>query len=420
MNKISCVVSCPCDTYSGYGRRALDFVKMLIEARPHWDIKILSQRWGDTRMGYLEDHEEWEVISRIVPAITMKPQVWIQITVPNEFQPVGVFNIGVTAGIETNLCDSSWIEGCNRMDLVLVSSEHGKVSLVGPRYTNNETGQELKVEKPVEVLLEGIDTKTFFKKNSPEKSKVFANLKNSWNFLLVGHWLQGDFGEDRKNIGYTIRMFLETFKDQEAVPGLIVKTSHATTSWMDQESILNRIYEIIGSVQYKKSLPNIYLLHGDLSEQEMNDIYNDPRVKAMVLFTKGEGYGRPLAEFSVTGKPTLVSGWSGHRDFLDEKLTPMVGGTLQKVHPSAVQPRMILAEASWFRPDDNQVVAGFNEVFRNYDVWLKKAEKQGKKNSVTKDLETMKDDLDALLEQYLPQFPIEVELNLPKELIAHE
>jgi len=43
MNKLNCVVSCPADTYSGYGARSRDFLKALIEAKPEWDVKILSQ-----------------------------------------------------------------------------------------------------------------------------------------------------------------------------------------------------------------------------------------------------------------------------------------------------------------------------------------------------------------------------------------
>lgn len=416
-NKITCVVSCPCDTYSGYGRRALDFVKQLIKVKPDWDIKILSQRWGDTRMGYLQDNEEWEIISRVVPGVQNKPDVWIQITVPNEFQAIGRFNIGMTAAIETNLCDVSWIQGCNRMDLVLASSEHGKSTLVGTKYTNNQTGEELTTTKPVEVLFEGIDTNIYYKEANPKKSPVLKDLKNAWNYLLVGHWLQGDYGEDRKNISYTIRMFLEAFKDMKQAPGLIVKTSHATTSFMDQEDIINRIADIRNMVAHKESLPNIYLLHGDLTDEELNGVYNDPRVKAMVSFTRGEGYGRPLAEFATIGKPILVSGWSGHRDFLDEKHTAMVGGTLEKVHPSAVQPHMILAEASWFKPNDNQVLAGYREVYTNYDAWLKKAEKQAKNLRILKSIDAMGEEIEDILDNNLPDFPTEVELNLPKELL---
>lgn len=414
MKKIFCAISACPDTYSGYGRRSLDLIKEILRKRPDWNVEILSQRWGDTRRGYLEDHEEWEVMSHIVPSLTQQPDVWIQITVPNEFQPVGKYNIGVTAAMETNLVDPSWIEGCNRMNLVLVSSEHGKHSLVDSVYTNQQTGQQLKVTTPVQVLFEGIDNSIYFKKDNPEKTPILADLKNSWNFLCVGHWMQGIFGEDRKNIGYTIKAFLETFKDQDKAPGLVLKTSQAVASIMDKEIIKNKIYEILSTVNYTKKLPSIYLLHGDLTDAEMNDVYNDPRIKAMVSFTKGEGYGRPLAEFASIGKPVLVSGWSGHRDFLDEKYTAFVGGKLDKVHPSAVQPHMILAEASWFRPDDNQAVAGFREVYNNYAIWSKKAAIQGKNLTFTKNLGAMGELLDSILEENLPEFPEQVNLVIPE------
>ena len=127
MSKASCVISCPIDTYSGYGARSRDFVKAVIEAKPDWDVQIMSQRWGNTRFGYLDDHKEYDLKSRIIPAkLTKQPDVWMQISVPNEFQKVGKYNIGVTAGIETTVCDAKWIDGCNRMDMILTSSNHSK------------------------------------------------------------------------------------------------------------------------------------------------------------------------------------------------------------------------------------------------------------------------------------------------------
>ena len=69
-----------------------------------------------------------------------------------------------------------------------------------------------------------------------------------------------------------------------------------------------------------------FLLHGDFTNEEMNSIYNHPKVKAMISLTKGEGFGRPLLEFSLTNKPIMVSGWSGHVEFyrtLNSKKVPM-------------------------------------------------------------------------------------------------
>ena len=159
--KPTIVVSCPIDTYSGYGARSRDFVKAVIET-DKYDVKILAQRWGNTRFGYLEDHNENYLEALIVPKLMSKPDIWVQITVPNEFQNVGTYNIGVTAGIETTICDQSWIQGCNRMDLVLTSSEHSKNVFENTNWEvkDNRTGQitsKVSLQKPVKVLFEGVD-----------------------------------------------------------------------------------------------------------------------------------------------------------------------------------------------------------------------------------------------------------------------
>ena len=70
-----------------------------------------------------------DIIQRIVVGVDRKPDVYIQVTVPNEFQPMGNYNIGITAGIETTACSVDFIQGCNRMDLNLVSSKHSATTL---------------------------------------------------------------------------------------------------------------------------------------------------------------------------------------------------------------------------------------------------------------------------------------------------
>lgn len=412
-NKVTCVVSCPLDTYSGYGKRSFDFVKELIKVKPGWEISILSQRWGNCRFGYLEDHGEYELMSHIVERLTFKPDIWIQITVPNEFQPIGQYNIGITAAMETTVCDSSWVLGCNRMDLVLTSSKHGKFSLENSKYVNDKTQESLEITTPIEVLFEGVDPK-YHRISSSFKSKILDGVTNSWNYLVVGHWMQGDFGQDRKNIGYTIKMFLETFKDTEKAPGLVLKVMRATTSVTDRDEILNRIYSIRESVTYAKSLPDIYLLHGDLTDEEMNELYNDYRIKAMVSFTKGEGYGRPLIEFAAVGKPILCSGWSGQLDFLSKEFTAFVGGTVERVHPSAVVPNMILPEASWFKPDDNIASLGYQEIFRKYSDWKAKAREQEKRVCKEFSVEAMGKRILEILNKHMPNIPQEVALVLPE------
>ena len=235
-----CVISAPPDTYSGYGARARDFIKAIYELKKdEWDIQIIPQRWGNTSWGFLEDNKEewgWMIPLLLKTQMTKQPDVWFQITVPNEFQPVGKYNIGVTAGIETTMCDSPWIDGCNRMDLTLTSSNHAKQVLLHTSYADktNPTKQ-VSVQKPVEVLFEGVDLNKYFFIKDEELLETdlvldLDEIEEDFCFLYVGHWLQGELGEDRKNTGKMLQIFLDTFKNRKRKPALDRKSTRLNSS----------------------------------------------------------------------------------------------------------------------------------------------------------------------------------------------
>jgi hypothetical protein len=414
-----CVISAPPDTYSGYGARARDFIKALYELKKdEWSFNILSQRWGNTSWGFLEDNKEewgWMIPLILKGPMTKQPDVWIQITVPNEFQTVGKYNIGVTAGIETTMCDGSWIDGCNRMDLTLTSSNHAKQVLLQTSYAKQDNPNvHVKIEKPVEVLFEGVDlNKYFFIKDEelPESELVLDldDIKEDFCFLFVGHWLQGELGEDRKNVGKMLQIFLDTFKNKKTKPALVIKTSSATNCIMDRDEILRKIDIIRNTVT--GDLPNIYLLHGDLEDTDMNCLYNHPKVKAMVSLTKGEGYGRPLAEFCISKKPLIASGWSGHMDFLDPEFTYMISGTLTPTHPSAQSQGLILPNALWFTADAGISSKAFEDVYQNYKKYEEKGRRQGHKIKTEFSYDNMVLFLQSYLEKYVPK---QVQLKLPQ------
>jgi glycosyltransferase involved in cell wall biosynthesis len=418
--KKTCIISSPVDTYSGYGARSRDLAKALINLYPEWDIRLLSQRWGNTRFGYLKDHEETDLGSKLISSFEGKPDVWIQITIPNEFQPVGQYNIGITAGIETTVADYSWIEGCNRMNLVLVSSKHSKDVLTQYTYElkDNKTGHVniLKCNTTVEVLFEGVDTTKYFPTTDKLNSDVLQALDNmpeSFAFLIVGHWLQGDFGQDRKNMGGTIKAFLEAFKDKPSPPALVIKTQSATSSITDKSNMLGKIREAISKVS-AKTLPNIYLLHGELTDQDINTLYNHPKIKAMTTLFRGEGFGRPLLEFAAVNKPIISSFWSGPVDFLDPEFTYFIGGKLELVHKSATSSKIILENSSWFTANESEAIKSYKEVYTKYNKALVSAKRQGHKVRTKFSLQAMEDDFKKFIDKYMTTVPFQVPLNLPK------
>jgi glycosyltransferase involved in cell wall biosynthesis len=415
------VISCPIDTYSGYGARSRDIVKALLKDNKY-DVKILSQRWGNTPFGFLQadNPEHKQILDCFLqqPQLPRQPDCWIQITVPNEFQPVGKYNIGITAGIETTVCDPSWIDGINKMNLTLVSSEHAKKVFEQSVFEqrDQQSGQvvrQVKLEKPVEVLFEGVDSNIYQKIDAVNDSEVWDvldSIEEEFNFLYVGHWLQGELGQDRKDTGMLVKTFLETFKGKGKKPGLIMKTSSATYSIMDREEIIdkiNKIREFVGD----ENLPNIYLFHGELTDNEINELYNHPKVKAHVSFTKGEGYGRPLLEASISQKPVIAPNWSGHIDFLDAEMSTLLPGEVRQIHPSAVVQNMLIPESGWFTVNYKVASETLEDVYKNYKKYLDGAKRQAYRSRTEFNLDKMAEKLNTIIEEKVPK---QVSLKLPQ------
>lgn len=401
----------PVETISGYGSHSRDLLWALREMDT-FNIKIDSCAWGMTPLTALERGNEFHdwVKENTIDKLIAKPDVYVQVTVPNEFRPVGRYNIGITAGIETTVASKEWVDGCNRMDLVIVTSNFSKEVLIQSIYneTDNVTGalvNQYKITTPIEVLFEGVDTNVY--NNQP--SEFDLDIKEDFAFLFVGHWLRGDLGQDRKDVGMLIKTFNETFKGHENPPALILKTSASTFSVMQREFIKNRILTVIGETE---NPPPIYLLFGELTNNEMNELYNHPKVKTMITLTKGEGFGRPLLEFSMTGKPIIASNWSGHKDFLPMDKAIMVGGTLTEVHSSSSDD-YIIKGSKWFTANYNEVSQLMELVQKDYDIFLSNAEQLRIENMEKFSLSAMKEKLESLIEVPSAK-PKEVKIKLPE------
>lgn len=416
------VVSSPVATRSGYGARSRDFVRALIEAKPNWDIHILPQRWGNTPMDALVSGRDNDIIDRLILTgkLPKKPDVWFQITVPNEFQAVGYYNVGVTAGVETTIMPHECLEGINRMDKVIVSSEFTKTVIQSTKFDKkdqrtNEIVSQLRATTDIDVLFEGIDT-DIYDNNAQSELRVdgaLSEVKEQFAFLFVGHWLQGDFREDRKNVSGLIWTFLETFKNQKNPPALILKTSRGGTSLPDRIDIKKKIERIKGGMD-ARTLPNIYLIHSDLTDKEMNALYNHNKVKAHVSFTRGEGFGRPLLEATISGKPMIVSKWSGQVDFLHPDYVTFVDGVLSNVHTSAAD-KFLLKESQWFTIDYGSAGGYMKDVVKNYKSYLENSRKHRKLTKENFTHSHMISKLHSIISDDVgDDIPKNVGLNLPK------
>ncbi len=416
------VFQSPLFTQSGYGHRGLDIARCLLRLNK-WDLKIVATRWGGTPTINIEeliktDKELSELVNRVLRVnLTEQPEIYIQHTIPNEFQTPAKFNIGITAGIETTIPRGEWVEGLNKMNFNIVSSNFAKDVFKSVEYKRkDQSGNEspLRMTSPMEVIFEGADINVYKKSSKVSSSDVvdvLSGIKEDFSFLFVGHWLQGDIGADRKDVGMLIKTFTEAFKNKKNAPALILKTSLGGFSHMDKEEVLKKIKSCQDNID--GVLPKVYLLHGELTDEEMNDLYNHPKVKAHVSFTHGEGYGRPLLEASLSGKPVIASDWSGHKDFLNKEYSVLLPGEVKQIHPSAAN-EWIIKESSWFNVNYSFAARALNDVFENYPKYLSKADKLAKENSEKFSLEKMQKELDSLLTKIIPEFPKKQQIVLPK------
>lgn len=402
------VIASPVQTQSGYGHHAREVISNLIDKKSaDWDIKLISLPWGHTPFSY-PISDDWK--SRFIsPQMQQQPDIWVQITVPNEFQKVGKFNIGVTAGTEGNICPPDWIDKINQMDITIVPTEFTKQVFVDTAKAVNKI-----ITTDIQVVPEYFDETCYDNSKPLTELTGIDQIEESFAFLAVGHWLQGNLGQDRKDMSGLIHTFFNTFKNKSSAPALILKTSGATYSVTDRFEIENKIGQI-RDLHKGDRLPNIYLLHGDLTDDEMNSLYNHRKVKAMVSFAKGEGFGRPLLEFSTTGKPIIAPHYSGQADFLKKDFICALPGTLTPIDPSA-QNQFLIKEAKWFTVDYRYAEKMFVEVKKNYKKWLELGKRQRyhavsnfSKTAVSKRY----DELIKLIDKGTESIPVQQELKLP-------
>ena len=402
----------PVKTLSGYGSHSRDLLESLYQM-DLFDIKVDSCPWGSTPLTALEEENvfhKW-IESNIVTSLNVVPDIYVQVTVPNEFNRVGKFNIGVTAGIETTVAPKDWIDGCNRMDLIVTTSTFSRDVLLQTVYNENEknTGKlvnQHKITKPISVLFEGVDEKIY----NNEYKGLELPIEQDFAFLFVGHWLKGNMGQDRKDVGMLIKCFSQAFSEYENKPALVLKTSSATFSIKQREDFRKKITNIVKDIP---GAPPVYLLFGELKNSEMNDLYNHPKIKAMVSITKGEGFGRPLLEFTMTGKPVIASNWSGHKDFLPMDKAIMIGGKLTEVDESAVD-NFIIKGSKWFTANYNEFIEILKLVKDDYDKFLVKSEILREENLGKFTLNKMKEKFKEIITTHMVEPPKKKDLVLPK------
>jgi glycosyltransferase involved in cell wall biosynthesis len=427
--KRSVVMIAPFNTRSGYGDHARSIYYSIMD-REDLDIKCLDVKWGSTPRNHLrpEVKRHQKLLSSFTTQdqITSQPDLLIDIRIPNEFMNGGKVNIGITAGVETNVVSPEFLDGMNKMSLNIVPSKFTAETFNKTTYDKMEDkpdGQkekvgEIKNEKPISVLFEGVDTDAYCPKQKHELEKGLYNdldklIKEDFAYLHVGQWGQQGFGEDRKNIGVLIKSFLKAFSNIPNPPALVLKTNGANFSILDKADIKKRIQSVKDMFE-GVDLPNIYLIHGDLTIEEMSTLYNHPKIAAFITCTHGEGFGRPMLEATCCDLPVIATKWSGHLDFLTDAESMLIDGFLKPVPKSTLWKPIIVEPSKWFDVNEADVVRKIRTFHKKRKLIQKKATRLGKKNRREFSLKAMATHFNGILDNVLQSIPQPVSLKLPK------
>ena len=419
----------PFNTRSGYGDHARSLYYSIMD-REDLDIKCIDVKWGNTPRNHLrpEVPRHKKLLDTFVrqEQIQGQPDVLIDIRIPNEFATGGKVNIGITAGVETDVVSPEFLDGMNRMNFNIVPSRFTADTFNRCTYDKMQdlpNGQkqkagEVKNEKPISVLFEGVDTDIYCPKQKHELEKdVYDELneliKEDFAYLHVGQWGQQGFGEDRKNIGVLIKSFLKAFANIPNPPALVLKTNGANFSVLDRHDIKKRIQQV-KDMFVGVDLPNIYLIHGDFTIDEMSTLYNHPKIGAFITCTHGEGFGRPMLEASCCDLPVIASKWSGHLDFLTDSESMLIDGFLKEVPKSVLWPPIIVEPSKWFNVNEADVVRKIRTFHKKRKLIQKKATRLGKKNRREFSLKAMADKFNQIIDGVLKEIPQAVGLKLPK------
>ena len=275
----------------------------------------------------------------------------LQVTIPTEFENMAAVNIGYTAGIETTKVAPEWIQKSNaNVQSIITVSDHGKAVFESTQYKTQDPSQP-DLETPLLTLRTPVTAVSYAAKPT-EPIPLEIDFTTEKNFLVVAQW------GPRKNLDNTIRWFVEEFKDDADV-GLVLKISTVSDSVKDREFTASRLHNLLLAYGTERKC-KIYLIHGEISTEQLTWLYQHPTMKALINIAHGEGFGLPLFEAAYNGLPLVTITWSGQLDFICKenkkgKRVPRVCRVdydIAKVQDHAVWPGIIQADSMWAYPKE--------------------------------------------------------------------
>lgn len=357
MNK-KIVIAGPLLSSSGYGVHSRQIAQWAIEdLEPYgWKVQFSSVGWGNTP-NFFKNNALVRKIKERITKIESKPDIFIHIALPNEWQAIGKFNIGITAAVESTKANPEWKRHCDKMNIVVVPSQHAANSLIAAGVSSYK----------IKVIPE-----SYIPEVQDKQKQLPINLSTDKNLLIFGQ-ISGDREGDRKNTIKAIEIFLNAFKDNKDI-GLIVKTNVARHTTTDREVSKKALTQVVKEIRGDSEYPKVHFLHGYMTDSEIAALYQHSQVSALYSCTRGEGFGLPLLEAAVAGLPVIASNWSSHPEFLNHGKWIKLKGELIEIpahkisNYEQVDKNIFIKDSKWFEVNSESAGQMLIEFFENIDI----------------------------------------------------
>jgi len=363
------LIRAPLLSISGYGVHSRQIYRWL---KTYEDINVRTHivNWGRTSWLVNPDLHDG-LVGDIMKSSTSEHKGFdlsIQVQLPNEWDPnLSRINVGVTAAVETDRCNPEWVECCNKMDAIIVPSNHTKNVLMNSGNLN----------VPVYVIGESY----FDEIETPQLPELDIELNTDFNFLILGQMTGNNSENDRKNMFNTLKWLCEEFKNDPDV-GIIVKTNSGRGTKIDRKLTGNILRNVLKQIR-PGPYPRIHFLHGNMSQSEIASLYRNKKVKALVSCTRGEGFGLPLLEASASGLPVIATNWSSHPEFLNLGKWLKLPYELKEIDESRIDNSIFMQGSMWAEVNEfdfKKIIRKFYNKPQKPQEWAKQAVSEIRKN----------------------------------------
>jgi hypothetical protein len=363
----------PITSLSGYGEHSREIASYLLKMTEEFNLYFIETQWGTSQHSFKLDNNQLKLALKNKPTGDELIDIYVKVGLPEEFVNVGKFNVGISAVVEASVCSKDSILKCNLMDLIIVPSAFCKSVL-----ETSATKHGLVLSTNIQVIPQCVNYQTKISSQA-DQSIIDDNLNvvdEEFCFLSVGEWNVSDQSNcDRKNIETLVRTFIKTFQDYENRPGLVLKTHYTNYCEHDYDKVYTKIKNILDSFN---NPPNIYLLHGHLTKQQLISLYEHEKIKCHIYCSRGEGFGRSILESTLSGKPTFTSNWSGPLDFIHDESFLIQGNLTQVPHSLGG----VDTSAEWYEVSTESLAEKFKNVFETYEEYLNKMKNISTENKI--------------------------------------